>query len=72
MNTKTVQVWFAVNKSGFVGLYSEEPKRNESVKKWESQYPFVNAVLYKEIQNIVEKTGMNWDSEPECITIGFK
>ena len=71
MNKKTIQIWFAVNKNGFVGLYAEEPKRNSKIGKWESLYPFINSIIYKEISELVEKTKINWEHEPECITLSF-
>ena len=64
-----ITVWFAVNKNGFVGLYSDEPKRNKDIGKWESKLPFINSVIYEQIIDLVQKTSMTWDKEPECIQI---
>lgn len=72
MNNKTIQIWFAINKSGFVGLYLDEPKRNDKTGKWESQFPFINSKVNKEVCDLIEKIKMNWESEPECLTISFK
>lgn len=67
--TKSFTIWFAVNKSGFVGLYNDEPIRNESTGKWESKTPFVNSLIYDQIVALVDKSGMTWENNPECITI---
>lgn len=63
-------IWFAINKNGFIGLYAEEPKRNNETGKWESKYPFVNSLIYDQITKMIEKSNLSWESEPECISIG--
>jgi len=72
MKSKTVEVWFAVNKNGFVGMYNEQPVRNEETGKWESKFPFVNSLAYDQIVALVEKAQMNWNNNPECITLQFQ
>ena len=62
---KTVKVWVAVNKNQSIVMFSEEPKRNKNLGKWESNKPFVNSVLYKDLSNMIEKTPMNWESNPQ-------
>lgn len=69
MKKKSVTVWFAVNKGGFVGMYAEEPTRNEETGKWDSKFPFVNSIVYDQIVTLVEKSGFNWESEPQCLTL---
>ena len=68
MSKKTITVWFAVNKNGFVGMYAEEPKRNNKTGKWESKFPFVNSGVYNQIRELAEKVNFDWNKEPECIT----
>lgn len=72
MNNKSIQVWFAVNKSGFIVLSLDEPKRNEKTGKWDSKYPFISSKVNQEISDLIEKTKINWDHEPECLTISFQ
>ena len=64
-----ITIWFAVNKNGFVGLYADEPKRNNELGKWESKHPFVNSIIYEQIVNLAEKSNLTWDKDPECIQI---
>lgn len=66
---KNLTIWFAVNKSGFVVLYLNEPKRNTETGKWESDSPFVNSVLYKQIVELVNKAGITWNDDPNCVAI---
>ena len=69
---KSMTIWFEVNKSGFVGLFTEEPKRNEKTGKWDSEFPFVNSLVYDQVVVLVEKAGLKWENEPECININFE
>lgn len=66
---KTINIWFGVNKNGFVCMHTVEPTRNEKTGKWESKYPFVNSIIYGEICKLVEKSKLNWNSEIESITL---
>ena len=68
---KTLTVWFAVNKNGFIGIYSDEPKRNIETGKWESKFPFINSLIYDQICQLVEKAKLDWNKEPECISFQF-
>lgn len=65
---KTIQVWFAVNKNGFVGMFLDEPTRNENTGKWDSDHYFVNSLIYPQICEIVEKAKMTWEAEPQVIS----
>lgn len=65
-------IWFAVNKSGFIGLYADEPKRNNTTGKWESKFPFINSNIYDQITSLVEKSNIDWKNEPECLTLKFE
>lgn len=67
-NKKTITIWFAVNKNGFIGLYSNEPTRNNETGKWESKYPFVNSIIYQNIKNMIESSNFDWNQEPQCLT----
>ena len=68
MENTTINIWFAVNKNGFVGLYCDEPKRNIDNGKWESDSPFLNSVIYNQISDLVKRTKFSWNNNPECIT----
>lgn len=68
MKNKTMTVWFAVNKNGYVSMYAKEPQRNEKTGKWDCNLPFINSLVYNQICQLVEKSGMDWTKEPECIT----
>ena len=67
-NFKTITVWFAVNKNGFIGVYADEPIRNDKTGKWESKFPFINSTVYPEIVKLAENSKMDWLKEPECLT----
>lgn len=64
-----MNIWFAVNKNGYVGLYVDEPKRNTKLGKWESQFPYINSIANKKIIEFIQKANMSWENEPECINI---
>lgn len=64
-----MNVWIAVNKNGFIGMYAKEPKRNEQTGKWECKYCVCNSIVYKEICNLAEKAKMTWINEPELLEI---
>lgn len=63
--------WAAVNKSGFVVLFTDEPKRNEETGKWEGNL-YVNSVVYAAIKDIFEKASWNWEKEAEYFEFGPK
>jgi len=69
--TKSLTIWFAVNKSGFIGLYYDEPTRNEETGKWDSKFPFVNSIIYDQIVKLVEKSNITWKNDAECLTLNF-
>ena len=48
------------------------PKRNEKTGKWDSEFPFVNSLVYDQVVVLVEKAGLKWENEPECININFE
>jgi len=64
---KTLTVWFAVNKNGFVNMFLNTPVRNKESGVWTSNHYFINSEIYPQICTLVEKAKMNWDSEPEVI-----
>lgn len=67
-NQKTIQVWFAVNKNGFVCMFLDKPTRNEGTGKWDSNHCFVNSYIYPQICALVAKAKMSWESEPEVVS----
>lgn len=68
---KAIEVWFAVNRDGFVGMYMEKPIRNEETGHWDSKFPFVNPQAYQIIEKITEQAKMTWENDPECMPFQF-
>jgi hypothetical protein len=62
---KTIKVWIAINKNGKLTLHGEYPVRDEKNGKWTSKYPFINSILYKELSNMISKSSLTWESDPE-------
>ena len=65
----TIDIWISVNKNGFINMSLDEPQRNDSIKKWIYHKPFINICVYKEVTNLVEHSKLNWEHEPEFLTI---
>lgn len=76
-NTKQIKkdnfqgVWFCVNKNNKVVMFTEEPKKNKKLGIWESKFPYVNSILYKEMCEISKQAKMNFETEPQYIEIKF-
>ncbi len=68
---KRQQIWFAVNHNENVVMFLDEPVKNEKLGKWESKYPYINSLIYKDICNLVKQSKMNWNSECQCIEINI-
>lgn len=68
---KRQQIWFAVNKNEKVVMFIDEPTKNESIGKWESKYPYINSLIYKDICKLVQQSKMNWNSEAQCVELGI-
>ena len=68
---KRQQIWFAVNKNGKTIMSIEEPKKNEKTGKWETEYPYINSLIYKDICKLVQQSKMNWNSECQCVELGI-
>lgn len=64
-------VWFAINKNGKVVMFTEEPKKNEQKGIWESKFPYINSILYKDICEISKQAKMTFETEPQYIEIKF-
>ena len=71
-NMKSITVWFAVNKNGKVRMFLDNPTKNVNLGIWESNNPYVNSVLYKDICQIVQQAKMNFENNPEVIEIQIK
>lgn len=71
-NKYTVKVWAAVNADGYIGLYNEEPTRNEQTRKWECKFPYCNQIVYNQFSSLVRKAGMTWQHEPEYFELTFE
>lgn len=66
---KSVTVWFAVNRNGNVRMFLDNPKKNVEKGIWESNLPYVNSVIYKDITRVVQQAHMSFDSNPEVLEI---
>lgn len=66
---KTVKIWVAVNKNQSVVMFSEEPKKNKKLGKWESNKPFVNSVLFTQLSDLMKKANQTWENEPQYFEI---
>lgn len=64
METKSRKCWIAVNKNGFICTFTDQPIRNEETGKWNGNY-YVDSIIYKIIKDLVIKSKMNWNNEPE-------
>ena len=71
-NKYTVKVWAAVNADGYIGLYNEEPTRNEQTRKWECKFPYCNQIVYNQFSSLVRQAGMTWQHEPEYFELTFE
>lgn len=68
-NFKTMGIWFGVNKDNSVSMHLIEPNKNEKTGAWVSKQPFCSSVLQKELQKVVSKTQLDFNSEPNYIEV---
>ena len=61
---KSKKFWAAVNKNGFIGMFTEQPSRNIETGKWEGSI-YLNSVFYKAIKDLFTKAKFTWEREPE-------
>ena len=71
MDNTTNKCWAAVNKNGFMTLFTDQPTRNTAAGKWEGNM-YVNSVAYKAIKDLFEKVNFSWEREPEYFEFGKK
>lgn len=69
---KSVQIWFAVNRNCKVRMFLENPTRNVTKGIWESNKPYINSLLYKDICHIVQQARMIFENNPEIIEVQIK
>lgn len=69
MASKTIGVWFGINKNGFVSLHLEEPKREGN--KWVSNKPYCNSIIQKQIEDLVKRALFNWEMECEYLEFSY-
>lgn len=69
---KSVGIWVYVNKNGFIGMSADQPQRDEKNGKWAVKNPFCNSKLYRMIVTTVQKTNMNWQTDPEYFEINLQ
>lgn len=65
----TQQIWAAVNKDGFIMLFTGEPVRDDESGKWIGKYPYINSNVYPQFCDLIKKSKMSWKSEPEMFEI---
>ena len=63
--------WVAVNKNGFICLFTDTPKRNTDTGRWEGNL-YVDSVIYKIVKDLVNKVCMSWNNEPEFFEFSNK
>lgn len=68
---KTITVYVGVNKNGSIALHSLEPTRDESRGIWISKMPFCNSIAYNQLVNLIEKSSMTWNNDPEPMTLNI-
>lgn len=68
---KTITVYVGVNKNGSIALHSIEPTRDEARGMWISRMPFCNSIAYNQLVSLVEKSNLNWNNDPEPITLNI-
>lgn len=66
-----IHTYAAVNRNGFLMLFTKEPKRNNETGKWDGE-PYVNSAIHKMLLPLVEKANMNWENEPEYFEFEVK
>lgn len=71
MISRTIQAWVYVNRNGTIGMSIDEPVRDKESGKWIAKKLFCNSQLYEMVKNTVQKTEMNWMSEPEFFEINI-
>ena len=63
--------WAAVNKNGFVSLFTDKPTRNEETGRWEGKL-YINSAAYKAIKDLFEKVSFGWNRDAEYFEFGNK
>ena len=66
-----IGIWIAINKNKKVSMHKECPQRNEKTGKWTSKMPFCNSIAQLQMQKLLDKSSMSWQSEPEYIELNF-
>ena len=67
----SIKCWAAVNKNGFISLFTDQPQRNTDTGKWEGNL-YLNSVIYKMIVDLFEKANFSWMNDPEYFEFGVK
>jgi len=63
--------WVAVNKDGFISMFTDVPVRNNNTGKWEGTY-YLDSFIYGIVKDMITKVNMKWDNEPEFFEFGPK
>ena len=71
MSNIVIKCWAAVNKNGFIVLFTNQPKRNIDSGQWEGEL-YVNSIVYKAIKDLFEKVNFSWEKEAEYFEFGNK
>jgi hypothetical protein len=66
---ENLTIWIAISKSGQVLLFTDEPERKND--GWIGSY-YVNSAVYENVLNLVGKTSMTFDNDPEPIILEVK
>lgn len=72
MAENTLTVWAVVSKSNKLILFSEEPKRDDSIYCGWLGPIYINSIMYKQLEPVIKQSEMNYDSEPEQLVFSIK
>ena len=67
----TIKCWAAINRNGFICLFTDKPQRNKEIGKWEGKL-YVNSVVYKMIKDLFDKASFSWEEDAEYFEFGTK
>ena len=63
-NKRTIKIWAAINKNGFLVLTTDKPNKNMKSGKWEGNY-YINSIIYNMVKDLFSKTDFNWQSDAQ-------
>lgn len=67
---RSIIIYITVNKNGSINLSIDKPIKENN--KWVINNYFCNSQLYNQMYDLVKKSKMTFESEPEVIEINLK